>query len=246
MSRYVMTLALISFLASAVQSPAADMTPEQESLIKELALEAILENPEIIAKAIERLQAIQDERQNATVRQTLERRRAELERDPNAPVLGNPQGDITMIEFFDYNCPYCKRAMEPVKGLLAGDGGIRLVYREFPILSDGSVFAAKAALAARNQGKYEEMHWALMSLGRADEASTIKTAEGLGLDIDRLRADMDSPEVASHIALSMDLAGGLGITGTPSFVIGDTVVPGLVPLEKLVELVETQRRAMEQ
>lgn len=241
MTRLIAAFAFAILLVGAAPSFAEELTADQENRIKELALEAILENPGIIAEAIDRLQTLQEERQNTAIRQTLERRRADLERDANAPVLGNPDGDVTMVEFFDYNCPYCKRAMEPVKNLLAGDGGVRLVYREFPILGEGSLFAAKAALAAREQDKYEEMHWALMSLRRADEQTTIETAEDLGLDIDKLRADMDSPEVASHIALSLELADGVGISGTPSFVIGETVIPGLVPLERLVELVENER-----
>lgn len=243
MTRLIAAFAFTALLAGVAPSYAEELTADQENRIKELALEAILENPEIIAEAIDRLQTLQQERQNAAIRQTLESRRADLERDANAPVLGNPDGDVTMVEFFDYNCPYCKQAMEPVQNLLASDDGVRLVYREFPILSEGSVFAAKAALAAREQGKYEEMHWALMSLRRADEQTTIETAEDLGLDIDKLRVDMEAPEVASHIALSLELAEGLGISGTPSFVIGDTVVPGLVPLERLAELVENERNA---
>ncbi len=119
-----------------------------------------------------------------------------LERDPNAPVLGNPEGDVTVVEFFDYNCPYCRRAMSEVQGLLDADQDVRLVYREWPILGEGSVFAAKAALAAREQGKYEEFHWALMGMEeRAEEASVMRLAEEIGLDVEKLRADMDAPEV---------------------------------------------------
>ena len=101
-----------------------------------------------------------------------------LEKDPNAPVLGNPNGDVTIVEFFDYNCPYCRRVKPEIEALIAVDPNVRLVYREWPILSEGSVFAAQAALAARKQGLYEEFHWALMGLkGRADEASVMRAAE---------------------------------------------------------------------
>lgn len=217
--------------------------PLSEDRVKELAIEAILEKPEIIEEALQRLRVIEEERRAKRIADTLTDRGGDLFQDSNAPVLGNPQGDVTIVEFFDYNCPFCKRAVEPVKALLASDTNIRLVYREWPILSPGSMFAAQAALAAREQGKYEEMHWALMTGGRADEISTLKVARDLGLDIDKLRADMQKPEVASHIQLSMDLAKNLGINGTPSFVVAGTVVPGLVPLERLQELVEVERKA---
>ena len=155
--------------------------------------------------------------------------------------MGNVHGDVTVVEFFDYNCPYCKRAAEPVRKLLEADANIRLVYREWPILSEGSMFAARAALASREQGKYEEMHVGLMSAGRVDERSTIKIAEGLGLDIAQLRRDMQSPMVTQHIARSVELAGEIGINGTPAFVIGTQLAPGLIPYENLKAMVAKAR-----
>jgi protein-disulfide isomerase len=153
---------------------------------------------------------------------------------------------VTVVEFFDYNCPYCKRAMAEVQGLLEGDDNVRLVYREWPILGDGSVFAAKAALASREQGKYEEFHWALMGMqGRAEEASVMRIAKEVGLDVERLRDDMEAPEIQEHIATSMRLTEALGFSGTPSFVIGDNLVPGFVEVDQLMALVEEAREAAE-
>jgi protein-disulfide isomerase len=220
---------------------AGNLSAADENRIKELAIEAILEQPEVIEEAITRLRQIQEQRQQEAVVKTLINRRKEFERDPNAPVLGNVDGDVTIVEFFDYNCPYCKRAAEPVQILLEADAKIRLVYREWPILSEGSVFAARAALASRKLGKYEEMHVALMSARRADENSTIKIAEGLGLDIAQLRRDMQSPEVEQHISLSVDLASNIGINGTPAFVIGNQLAPGLIPYEGLKAMVAKAR-----
>lgn len=132
--------------------------------------------------------------------------------------------------------------MSEVQGLLAADENVRLVYREWPILSEGSVFAAKAALAAREQGKYEEFHWALMGMDeRVEEASVMRLAEEIGLDIEQLRADMDAPEVQDHIDESMRLTQALGFNGTPSFVIGDDLVPGFVEQEQLEALVDKAR-----
>lgn len=210
--------------------------------IKQLVLEAIRDNPEIVAEAFDILETRQAEAQAARIAEVLENQRDLLENDPNAPVLGNPDGDVTVIEFFDYNCPYCRRAKPEVRALIADDPNIRLVYREWPILGEGSVFAARAALAARAQGKYEEFHWAMMSMeGRAEESNVLGIAEEIGLDIDQLREDMDAPEVDEHIRLSMDLTQALGFTGTPSFVIGDALVPGFVEVDVLKNFVEKSR-----
>lgn len=234
------TFILSTIIASSAN--AGNLTASDEKRIKELAIEAILERPEIIEEAIARLRQLQDQRQQQAAVETIEKRRKDFLEDPNAPVLGNPDGDVTVVEFFDYNCPYCKRAVEPVRKLIEADGNVRLAYREWPILGEGSVFAARAALAARNQGKYEEMHVGLMSGRRVDEAYTIKVAEMIGLDVERLRKDMEAPEVRQHIELSMELAAGLGINGTPSFLVGHQLAPGLVPYEELVAMVARARR----
>ena len=242
--RLLPTLVMATGLATApLASIAQDLTDER---IKELALQAIRENPQIIMEALQILEAEQSAAQTQAQSEVLNNERQLLERDPNAPVLGNPDGDVTVVEFFDYNCPYCKRAMAEVQGLLEGDENVRLVYREWPILGDGSVFAAKAALAAREQGKYEEFHWALMGMQeRADEASVMRIATDIGLDVERLRADMDTAEIKEHIATSMRLTQALGFNGTPSFVIGDNLVPGFVEEEQLRTIVEKVREAAE-
>ena len=238
--RLIRTTALAFGLSFApIASFAQDLN---DARIKELALEAIRENPQIIMETVQLLEMQQAADQATAQADVLENQRQLLERDPNAPVLGNPDGDVTVVEFFDYNCPYCRQAMSEVQGLLDADRNVRLVYREWPILSEGSVFAAKAALAAREQGKYEEFHWALMGLkGRVEEASVMRLAEEIGLDIEQLRADMEAPEVQDHIDASMRLAQALGFNGTPSFVIGDNLVPGYVEQEQLESLVEKAR-----
>ncbi len=215
-----------------------------ETRVKELVLEAIRENPEIVMEAVAILEQRQASAQAEAQAQLLDTQRDMIERDPNAPVLGNPDGDVTVVEFFDYNCPYCRKVKPEVRALIDADPNIRLVYREWPILGDGSVFAAKAALAARKQGKYEAFHWAMMgNEGRAEEASVMRVAAEVGLDLDRLRADMEAPEVAEHIATSMQLTQALGFSGTPSFVIGDALVPGFVETDQLTALVDAARDA---
>ncbi|WP_254696932.1 DsbA family protein [Octadecabacter sp. SW4] len=215
-----------------------------EDRVKELVLEAIRENPQIVIEAVEILQQREASAQAQLQAQTLTDQRMLLEQDPNAPVLGNPEGDVTVVEFFDYNCPYCRQAMPEVQGMLDADPNVRLVYREWPILGEGSVFAARAALASRNQGKYEEFHWAMMGMtGRAEEASVMRIANEVGLDIDQLLADMESPEVNAHLEESMRLSQALGFNGTPSFVIGEDLLPGFVEESVLLEVVQKTRDA---
>jgi len=243
MRRFPTMVVAIGLAIAPFASIAQDLTDER---IKELALQAIRENPQIIMEAVQILEAEQAAAQSQAQAEVLNNERQLLERDSNAPVLGNPDGDVTVVEFFDYNCPYCKRAMAEVQGLLDGDDNVRLVYREWPILGDGSVFAAKAALASREQGKYEEFHWALMGMqGRAEEASVMRIAEEVGLDVERLREDMEAPEIQEHIATSMRLTQALGFSGTPSFVIGDNLVPGFVEVDQLRALVEETRETAE-
>ncbi len=213
-----------------------------EDRIKELVLEAIRENPEIVLEAVQIIEERQQADQTVAAEQVLSAERAALEQDPNAPVLGNPNGDVTVVEFFDYNCPYCRRVKPHIEALLAADPNVRVVYREWPILGEGSVFAARAALASRQQGKYEEFHWAMMEInGRAGEATVIRVAEQVGLDIEQLRRDMDGPEIAEHIETSMRLSRALGFNGTPSFVIGDSLAPGLIEADQMIELVKQAR-----
>lgn len=232
-------LAITTFLLLPLAATADDMSEER---IKELVLEAIRENPGIVFEAAQLFEEQQQASQAQAAAQVLETEKATLENDPNAPVLGNPEGDVTVVEFFDYNCPYCRRVKPEMEALLASDTNVRIVYREWPILGEGSVFAARAALASRNQGKYEEFHWAMMGMNeRADEASVLQVAEDIGLDVAQLRRDMDAPEVEEHIQTSMRLSQSLGFNGTPSFVIGDSLVPGLITADQLIELVKQAR-----
>ncbi|SEJ96868.1 Disulfide bond formation protein D precursor [Marinovum algicola] len=238
MKRFLATTALL-MLPIAAMADGMD-----EDRIKELVLEAIRENPGIVFEAAQLFEQQQQALQAQAAAQILDTEKATLENDPNAPVLGNPDGDVTVVEFFDYNCPYCRRVKPEMEALLAADPNVRVVYREWPILGDGSVFAARAALASRNQGKYEEFHWAMMQLKeRAEEASILRTAEDIGLDVAQLRRDMNGPEIEEHIQTSMRLAQSLGFSGTPSFVIGDSLAPGLIQADQMIELVDQARAA---
>ena len=222
MKKLLGATAIAAFLA--VPLAAQEFTEQQ---IKDLALQAILENPQIVMEAVAILQAREDAFEAEQRDTMLLSNRDRLERDPNAPVLGNPDGDITVVE-----------------ALLDADPNIRLVYREWPILGEGSVFAARAALASRAQGKYEEFHWAMMGMrGRAEEASVLKIAAEIGMDLDQLRADMNAPEVDEHIQTSVELTAALGFGGTPSFVIGEALLAGFADTAELESYVAAARKA---
>ena len=168
-----------------------------------------------------------------------------LEQNPALPVLGNPKGDITLTEFFDYNCPYCRTNMADVQRLIADDPKLRVVFREWPVFGEGSMFAAKAALASLQQGKYWPFHEALMTMkGRAEEATVLRAARQAGLDIDRLRVDMEKREILDQIYETMDLADTMMLTGTPTFIAGHEASFGKLNLADLKQLVATARKDM--
>ena len=161
----------------------------------------------------------------------LKSRASELKNDPTAPIAGNPNGDVVVVEFFDYRCGVCKRVLPIVLELLEKDPKVKLVYKEWPILGPESVFAARAALASRSQGKYVAFHNEMMrAQGAFDEASVMAMAKRVGLDTAKLRKDMESPEIEAVLKKNFELADALRLNGTPSFVVGDTLIRGRAQL----------------
>ena len=237
---------LIVFCALAVMTlpvHAADLSPEMRGQIEAVVKSYLLKNPEIIRDASAVLAAREEAEKAAAVAKALAGSREALERDPGSPVGGNPRGDVTVVEFFDYNCGYCKRVAPAVKALIKADANVRLVYKEFAILGPTSLLGAKAALAAQRQGKYVAFHEALFELPEISEA-TLKDLSGrLGLDHARLTRDMQDPAIAAQIARDHELARSLDINGTPGFVIGNRLIPGAVETEVLQQVVNEQRAA---
>ncbi|MGS4986121.1 Protein-disulfide isomerase [Pseudosulfitobacter pseudonitzschiae] len=235
LSKIVLATVLAAFPVTTVAAQELN-----EADIKRLALEAILEKPEILIEALSILQ----ERENVALAEAQTDALSELRDDfeQNAPIFGNLDGSVTLVEFFDYNCGYCRRAAPEVKAVLEASKDVRIIYREFPILGPGSEVAARASLASRNQGKYQQFHEAMMALNaQAVEASVMKIAGDVGLDLEILKTDMQSDLVSDHIAASLRFAEALGITGTPTFVLGEEIIPGVIErgtlLEKIAELV---------
>jgi protein-disulfide isomerase len=225
----------------AQSSAPATLSPDQVQAIEKVIREYLLRNPELLLEAIENLEKRRGDEAQSAAKTVIAERRAELLNDPGSPVVGNANGDVAIVEFFDYRCPYCKQVVPSLAQLLKEDPKLRLVHKELPILGPESVVASRAALAARKQGKYHEMHVALMRTRALDEASILKLASDQGLDSARLKADMQSAETDEIIERNRRLARALNISGTPAFVIGDAVVPGAIDLRTLKSLVAEAR-----
>ena len=211
----------------------------QEDRIKELVREYILENPEIIAEAITLLQSNQESARLERQQQNLAQLRPELINPPENTVIGNPDGNVTVVEFFDYNCGYCKSMFETVLDSMQDNDDIRLVLIEFPILGPNSVIASKAALASREQDLYGPFHQAMMShRGSLSEATIMTLARGVGLDVNQLQEDMKDPGLDEIIDKNRAIAQQLEINGTPAFIVGTALIPGAVSAEQFNQLVE--------
>lgn len=191
----------------------------------------LLAHPEVLKEALAKLQAKEEADEAATARRAIADHRAALERDGRDPVGGNPAGAVTVTEFFDYRCPYCKVASPALPAFLKAHPDVRLVYKEFPILSQSSEDAAKLALAAKLQGRYEAVHQAFMKAPQLDAAATEAILRENGVDVARAKADAASPAVAKQIAEIRSLARTVGVNATPTFVVGDKLSNGWAPEE---------------
>jgi protein-disulfide isomerase len=210
-----------------VAAAEAAIGPAQRKEIEAIIKDYLVNNPEVMLEAQNALESkmekIQAERTAAAIKQNA----TEIFRPSASPTVGNVKGDVTVIEFFDYNCPYCKKAFTEVAQLVDKDKQVKLILKEFPILNKGSEEAAKVALAAKLQGKYWEFHRAMQEAqGQSNEAVALRIAEKLGLDMARLKRDMASADVKKEIDDTRALAAKLGIQGTPHFLVGDRVIPG--------------------
>lgn len=234
---FIAAMCMLSGISAKAQDGA--FSDAEAEAVKGLVREYILENPEIIAEAITLLQEKQESQKIERQQATLLELKPELHNPPEQTIIGNPDGEVTVVEFFDYNCGYCKSMFETVQKSLQENDEIRLVLIEFPILGPNSITATKAALAAREQDLYGPFHQALiLHRGSLNEATIMTLARGVGLNIDQLKADMKDPELDKIIAKNRDIAQQLEINGTPAFVIGSTLVPGAVSLEQFNQLIE--------
>lgn len=237
-------LAALCIALPILAAPAVAQTPAPDvPAIERIVREYLLKNPEVILEAIENLEKKRNETAQGAAKAAIVERRAELYNDPDSPVAGNPNADVVIVEFFDYRCPYCKQVVPTLAQLLKEDTKLSLVHKELPILGPDSVVAARAALAARKQNKYMQMHTVLMGMRNLDEASILKAAATQGLDVNKLKADMQSSETDALIEKNRALARALNISGTPAFIIGEQLVPGAIDMRTLKSLVAEARAA---
>jgi len=243
--------ALLIAAALSVASPAVataqTFSADQRQEIGTIVKDYLLAHPEVLQDVMAELEKRQQAADAEKHRSAVAQNNATLFSSPHQVVLGNPHGNVTMVEFFDYNCGYCKRALPDMLALLKTNPNLKFVLKEFPVLGEGSVEAAHVAVAARMQDvtgkKYIEFHQKLLGgRGPADKARALAVAKDVGFDMARIEKDMGSDEVKKTIDESMELAEALGVNGTPSYVVGDEVVVGAVGLDALKEKLAAERK----
>jgi protein-disulfide isomerase len=246
--RTAILIAATLFLASPAATPAQAQTfsTDQREEIGNVVKEYLLAHPEVMQDVMAELDKRQQAAEAAKHRAAVAETKGTLFSSPHQVVLGNPQGSITMVEFFDYNCGFCKRALSDMLDLLKTDSNLKFVLKEFPVLGEGSVEAAHVAVAARMQDvtgkKYIEFHQKLLGgRGQADKAHALAVAKEVGFDMARIEKDMNSDEVKKTIDENMKLADALGVNGTPSYVVGDEVIVGAVGIDVLREKIKAER-----
>ncbi|MGE0064087.1 MAG: DsbA family protein [Xanthobacteraceae bacterium] len=241
--------ALAVALLGATLAPAAaadSFSPAQRDEIGRIVREYLVKHPDVLQEAYQELEKRQAAAEAEKHKSAVKDHAPMLFASPRQVVLGNPNGDVTMVEFFDYNCGYCKHAMADMLALLKSDPKLKVVLKEFPVLGPGSVEAAKVAAAVHLQDKsgkkYLEFHTKLLGgRGQADKARALSVAKEIGMDVGRIEKDMDGPAVMEVLKESAILSQALGLNGTPSYVVGDQVVVGAVGLAALKEKINTAR-----
>ena len=222
---------------------ASPFSPEEQDAIDRQVRDYILENPEIIMQAVQILRERQEQQAQDARRQGVKQHAEALRESGPLPVLGNPDGDVTIVEFFDYRCPYCRQVANLALETAKADGNVRVVYKEYPILGPDSEFASRAAIAASMQGRYAEFHKALMNdVQTVNQDSVMRLAEMMDLDIAQLKADMRSDRVTQTIQQTRQLGQQLQINGTPAFIVGTEVAPGAISRDQLEQMIARARQ----
>lgn len=229
--------ALVLVASCGAGDPASRVDTRDRAAIEAIVHDYILAHPEIIPEAINGMQS-------RDVARLLKSNRVEIETPFPGAVAGNPKGDVTLVEFFDYACPYCRAAHADIAKLVAADPKLRIVYRDFPVLSEASGEAAMAALSAAKQGKYAAFHDRMFETpGKVDHERTVALVRAAGLNEARTAADLTNAALKVEIKKNLDLARALGVTGTPTFVVGDKILSGAVGYQALADAVATARKA---
>ena len=216
--------------------------PESEkTAIEKIVHDYLLTHPEIIREAIEALQQKEEAQKKQATAAGMKKFNSEIYADADAPVLGNPKGDMTVVVFYDYFCSYCRKTMPGLQDLVAKDEALKIIYKQFPILGPDSLVAAKAALAAERQGKFAAFNQAMLASASGSEQAIKAIADRVGLDYAKLQMDMKDPKIATAIGRNINLARSLSIGGTPAYLVGDQFIPGAISTESLAKIVAAER-----
>jgi len=238
-------LSSVAVAAILVVTPAfAGFDDAQKKEIENLVRAYLLEHPEILRDMSANLEAKERAAEEMIRSKSMSENAAALFKSASDPVAGNPAGDVTVIEFMDYNCSWCKKAMKEVADIAEIDKNVRFVFKEFPIFGAGSEFAAKAAMAAARQNKYWELHQALFQHeGQVNEDVTRQLAAELGIDVAKMENDMKDETITNAIAATQALAISLQINGTPAFIVDDKVFAGYVPKDQILAAIASIRES---
>jgi protein-disulfide isomerase len=230
--------------AASLEATATATGTGDKAAIGKIVREYILANPEVLVEAMQELERKQDTQRDSVAQKAIQQHQTELLRDADSPTAGNADGDVTIVEFMDYQCGYCKRAHPSILSEVAADGKVKIIYKDLPILGEASRIGALAALASRAQGKHDAFHNALMEFkGPIDRAKILEIAASVGIDVPRLEQDMQDAKLKTIIDRNMALATALGVRGTPAFVIGNQFVPGAVEADALRQLIVDARKS---
>lgn len=245
--RIAVSLAVAMLIASPVAAAAQSFSPDQRHEIENIVKDYLIAHPEVLQDAQAALDKRQQEAEAQKARTAIKKDSATLFNSPHQVVLGNPEGKVTMVEFFDYNCPHCKDAVPDMLSLLKNNHDLKFVLKEFPILAQGSVDAAHVAVAVRMQdptgAKYLAFHEKLFSSrGMVDQERALAAAKDVGCDMARIEKDMKSPEVKTTIDEDMKLADAIGVDGTPAYVVGDQLIVGAIGLDKLQQKIAATQK----
>jgi protein-disulfide isomerase len=232
---------LVALAATGVSAQDGTKVELPADQVEAIVRDYLMREPEIIYEALQELQRRETAAEAERRKVALTAKKDDLFNSAASPVGGNPEGDVTLVEFFDYRCGYCRRVVGSLRALVDQDEDLRVVFKEFPILGEDSVRASRAALAAERQGLYMPLHFALMAADDLSMEGIMATAAGVGLDTERLAQDMASPEIEAEISANYALANQLGIEGTPAFVVDDELIPGAVSQERLASLIDEAR-----
>jgi protein-disulfide isomerase len=245
--RLIATVCFALLIAAAPHSVRAEaFSKAQRGDIEKIVHDYLVAHPEVLQEAMRELEKRQQAAEAEKYKTAVKQHAQALFNSPDQVTLGNPNGNVTFVEFFDYNCGYCKRAMTDMLTLMKNDPKLKVVLKEFPVLGPGSVEAARVAVAVRMQDKtgkkYLDFHQRLLGgRGQADNARALAVAKEVGVDMARLEKDMQGPEVDKTLRQDFKLAEALGLNGTPSYVIGDEVIIGAIGLQGLQEKINTAR-----